>query len=118
MTEPESAAKTAKASHWGLQSLPIGSPESRAKARALMNARDEIAWDLEPEFPTNVAEIIRAARERHADYERRGEPLPKRDYSQIPIPPGKENTPRGLLVAKVNGCRTRAAAYEAKKAAL
>lgn len=93
---------TATASEWSVNDHPIGSIESRAAARALMVAREESSWDEEPEFPTNFAQIIRDVRIATQT---------PRDYTQIPIPPGKENTLRGKLVATLNGIRRRAKAH-------
>lgn len=99
----------------GLGSLPIGSPHSRAAARALVAARQaseaESEWDKEPDC-TGLAECVADARQRAAH----GRVLPH-DCSPIQIPPGKENTLRGRLAARINEARARVASFEAEREA-
>ncbi len=99
----EGHALPATAAQAGLGALPIGSFQSRAAARALANARGESSWDEEARPPKDLANLIHLARNRHAQAER--------DLSPLPIPSGKENTPRGRLRARINACRARASAH-------
>ena len=64
-------------------------------------------WDKPLGPPEGVAECINAARERLL----RGE-TPKPDWSPIHIPPGKEDTVRGRLAARINAARARMARFE------
>jgi hypothetical protein len=99
----------------GLGSLPIGSAQSRAAARALMTARKhseaEEQWDKESDV-TGLAEAICTARERAE----RGESL-RDDWSPIYIPPGKENTVRGRLAVRINAARARMANFQDERTA-
>ena len=94
----------ATASSVGVGHLRLGSEYSRAAVRALLSARQEREledyWDGELDC-SGLAESIKSARER-AD---RGE-APKA-WEPIIIPPGKENTPRGQLAARVKAARAR-----------
>lgn len=91
----------------GLGCFPLRSPQSRAAARALVAARQaseaESEWDKEPDC-TGLAECVADARQRAAH----GGVLPH-DCSPIQIPPGKENTVRGRLAARMNAARARVA---------
>ena len=69
-------------------------------------------WDKPLGPPEGVAECINAARERLL----RGE-TPKPDWSPIHIPPGKEDTVRGRLIARINEARARMARHEAEEKA-
>jgi hypothetical protein len=96
----------ATATERGLGNFLLGSPRSRAAARSLAIARQESQaeddWDNEPDL-TELAERLSAARKRMRESLDRGEVL-ERDYSNwtpIYIPPGKENTVRGRLVARL-----------------
>ena len=95
--------------------FPLRSPQSRAAARALVAARREIEaegeWDTDFD-PTGLAETIAAARQRAAH-----EQAHEVDWSPIPIPPGKENTVRGRLAARINEARARVARFEAERKA-
>lgn len=99
----------------GLGCFPLRSPQSRAAARALVAARQESEagdeWD-KPLDCTGIAETLEAARQRVE----RGQAF-ERDLKPIPIPPGKENTVRGRLAARLNAARTRVAVFEAEKEA-
>lgn len=92
----------------GVGCFPLLSPQSRAAARALMAARREREaeehWD-KPLDCTGLAEAFEAARERAE----RGEALEPR--TPICIPPGKENTARGRLAARINEARARVARF-------
>ena len=92
----------------------LGSPLSKAAARALATARRqsemEDDWD-KPLDCTGLAERIAAARERSRQREERGEALER--WTPIYIPPGKENTVRGRLAARINAARARVRQYEA-----
>ena len=93
-------------------SFPIGSPQSRAAARSLVSARKESEaeeeWDKEFD-PTGLAECLAAARQ-HREHEA----APRTDWSPIHIPPGKEDTVRGRLAARINEARARMARFEAE----
>ena len=99
----------------GLGTLPVGSALSRAAARALAAARRESEaeddWD-KPLDCTGLAERMAAARERSRQGEERGEALER--WTPIYIPPGKENTVRGRLAARINAARARVRQYEAE----
>jgi len=99
----------------GLGDLPLGSPQSRAAARAVMIARQESAaedgWD-KPLDCTGLSERMNAARERSRQREERGEALGQ--WTPLHIPPGKENTIRGRLAARINDARARMRQYEAR----
>lgn len=93
--------------------FPLGSAKSRAAARAMLVAQKaseaEEDWDKE-EFDTiGVAEILTAVQQR---MERGEEPKP--DWSPLPIPPGKEDTVRGRLRARINDAHARMARHEAE----
>ena len=75
-------------------------------AREASEAEEE--WDKEFDL-TGLAERIAAARERG---EHRAAPIA--DRSAIYIPPGKENTVRGRLVARLNAANARMARFEAQ----
>ena len=98
----------------GVQMLPVkpgcsrlGSRQSRAAARALVMAKRqsdaETKWDKEPDL-TGLAERLQAARLKQ---EHQGAKNVAR--SPILIPPGKENTVRGRLAARINAARARMA---------
>ena len=93
----------------------LGSGQSRAAARALAVARHENEaenyWDRELDC-SGLAERIYAARLR-CEVRGDGEETPER-RTPIHIPPGKENTPRGRLVARINAARERMRQYEAR----
>ena len=93
--------------------FPLRSPQSRAAARALVAARQkseaEDDWDR-PLDCTGIAEALEAARQR---VERGEAPEP---WTPIYIPPGKENTVRGRLAARINAARARVARFEAEEA--
>lgn len=82
----------------------LGSALSRAAARALVTARleseAEHTWDREIDC-TGLAERIRAVR-RLAE-----QGQTERNWLPIQIPPGKENTVRGRLAARINRARAR-----------
>lgn len=92
--------------------FPVGSAQSRAAARSLVNARKESEaeeeWDKEFDL-TGLAECLAAARQRGEH-----EAAPRTDWSPIHIPPGKEDTVRGLLAARINEARARMARFEAE----
>ena len=95
----------------GLGCFPLRSPQSRAAARALVAARQESEAEGEWAKPldcTGIAEALEAARERAEALE---------PWTPICIPPGKENTVRGLLAARVNAARARVARFEAEREA-
>jgi hypothetical protein len=73
-----------------------------------MESEAETSWDKEIDA-TGLAERIRAARE---FAEQDG---PKKGPPPICIPPGKENTVRGKLAARINEARARMARYEADR---
>ena len=93
--------------------FPLGSPQSRAAARSLVNARKESEaeeeWDKEFD-PTGLAERLAAARQRGEH-----EAAPRTDWSPIHIPPGKEDTVRGRPAARINAARARMARFEAEE---
>jgi len=99
----------------GLGCFPLRSPQSRAAARALVAARQENEagddWD-KPLDCTGIAETLEAARERSRQ---RGEAL--EPWTPICILPGKENTARGRLAARMNAARARVARLEAEREA-
>ena len=101
---------TATAASKGLGCFPVGSAASRAVARALAKARQESEaedlWD-QPLDCSGLAEGIRAVRERA---ERSGD---LQQWTPLHIPPGKENTVRGRLAARLNAARARVRQYEA-----
>lgn len=101
----------ATASSKGLGHFRLGSAQSRAAARALAATRSEIQtedeWDKELD-PSGLADSIRAARERIE----RGET--PRQWEPLNIPPGKENTVRGRLAARINAARERIRNLEAR----
>ncbi|MGC1297593.1 MAG: hypothetical protein WA869_21385, partial [Alloacidobacterium sp.] len=98
----------------GLGYLPLGSAQSRAAARALLTAQQESdaedGWD-KPLDCTGLAERMEAARERSRQCEERGEAL--KQWALIYVLPGKENTVRGRLAARINAARARVRQYEA-----
>lgn len=106
----------ATAASKGLGYLPMGSASSRAAARALATARQESEveddWD-KPLDCTGLAERMNAARERASQREESREGL-EEQWTPINIPPGKENTTRGRLAARINAARTRMRQYEAR----
>lgn len=69
-----------------------------------------LGWDKELDC-TGLAERLNAARERMRQREERGEAL--EHWTPIYIPPGKENTFRGRLAARINAGRARVRQYEA-----
>jgi len=99
----------ATASSVGVGYLRLGSEQSRAAARALVTARRGREagdnWDS-PLDCSGLAEALRAACERTE----RGEPL--EEWKPILVPPGKENTVRGQLAARMNAARARMRQYE------
>lgn len=106
-----SAPLSATATSKGLGYFRLGSEQSRAAARSLLNARQtseaEEPWDDELDC-TGLAESLRAARQRRE----RGELLGY--HKPIYIPPGKENTVRGQLAARINAARARMRQHEAR----
>jgi hypothetical protein len=84
----------------GLGGLPLGSPQSRAAARALLTSRQETEaedddWDREPDWSKiDIAGELAAARARNHARWQRGEDaeVSPQVWVPIPIPPGKENT--------------------------
>jgi hypothetical protein len=93
----------------------LGSPLSKAAARALATARRESEAEEEWDKPldcTGLAERMAAARERSRQGEERGEALER--WTPIYIPPGKENTVRGRLAARLNAAKARVRQYEAE----
>jgi hypothetical protein len=76
---------------------------------AKLESDAEKDWDREL-GTTGLAERLGGARELA---EQNGGPS-ERDWSPIYIPPGKENTVRGRLVARINAARARMARYEAE----
>jgi hypothetical protein len=76
-----------------------------------MTARQKSAaegyWDKELDC-IGLAESLKAARQRGE----RGEALEHQE--PIYIPPGKENTVRGQLAARMNAARARVRQYEAR----
>jgi hypothetical protein len=110
----ERPSVTATASGKGLGTLSLGSLQSRAAARSLATARQESevedAWD-KPLDCTGLAERIEAARERSREREEHGEAL--KQWTPIYIPPGKENTVRGRLTARIHAARARVRQNEA-----
>jgi len=68
-------------------------------------------WD-KPLDCTGFAERMETAREGSRQREERGEPL--EEWTPIYIPPGKENTVRGRLAARINAARARVRQYEAR----
>ena len=105
---------TATAAGRSLGCFPLRSPQSRAAARALVVTRQESEaeddWD-KPLDCTGIAETLEAARQR---VERGEAPEP---WMPICIPPGKENTVRGRLAARMNEARARVARFEAEREA-
>ena len=101
----------ATASSVGLGYLRLGSEHSRAAVRALLVARQESEaetyWDGGLDC-SGLADRLKAARERAE----RGEA--REEWEPIIIPPGKENTPRGQLAARINTARARMRQYEAR----
>ena len=101
----------ATASSVGVGYLRLGSKHSRAVVRALLSARQnrelEDYWDGELDCG-GLADSMKAARERAE----RGE-APK-EWEPIIIPPGKENTPRGQLAARMNAARARVMQHETR----
>jgi hypothetical protein len=105
----------ATAREWGIDRHAIGSLASRAAARALASAREELAWDAEPSSgPVEVAKLIRSIRLRHLEAEARGEKI-KPNLTPIFIPPDKVNTRRGKFLARINAGRARVAALYAER---
>jgi hypothetical protein len=95
--------------------FPLGSAQSRAAARAILGARKaseaEEEWDKEFDL-TGLAERLAAARQCN---EHRA--VPWADMPPIHIPPGKENTLRGRLAARLNAANARMARFEAEEKA-
>ena len=93
-----------------LADYPLASAQSRAAARAVVAARQEREaednWD-KPLDRTGLAEALKAARERSHQREERAEAL--EPWTPVCIPPGKENTARGRLAARINEARARVA---------
>jgi hypothetical protein len=93
--------------------FPLGSTQSRAAARSLVNARKESEaeeeWDKEFDL-TGLAEHLAAVRQRGEQ-----EGTPAADWSPIHIPPGKENTVRGRLAARINAAHERLVRFEAEE---
>jgi len=88
--------------------------KSRAAASALVIARQESEAEDDRDKPldcTGLAERINAAGERSREREERGEALEQ--WTPIYIPPGKENTVRGRLAARINAATARLRQYEA-----
>jgi hypothetical protein len=116
------ALQSATAMDCRLGDHTVGSPHSRAAARALVDARkesegripQEINWDEIPMSSEGIAAALAAARKRIEEAEARGERL-ERDWSPIHIPLGKENTVRGRYYARINAARVRVAAHEAEE---
>ena len=102
----------------GLGCFPLRSPQSRAAARALVAARQESEaeddWDSLPRPPANLAEILAEGRQQEPSRDAVEE---KTDWSQIPIPSGKENTVRGLWYARINAARAKMARFDAERMA-
>jgi hypothetical protein len=71
----------------------------------------EKEWDKDFDL-TGLAEHLAAARQRGEQ-----EGTPAADWSPIHIPPGKENTVRGRLAARINEARARVARFEAEREA-
>jgi hypothetical protein len=94
----------------------LGSSQSRAAARSLATARQESeaedGWDNELDC-TGLAERLRAARKRMLQSVESGESL-EEQWAPIYILPGKENTVRGRLAARLNAARARMRQYEAR----
>ena len=111
----ESPLVPATASSKGLGYLRVGSVQSRAAARALVAARQESEaeeeWDREMDC-SGLAERFRIARERAE-----GGEAPERNWAPICIPPGKENTVRGRLAARINESRVRVARFDIERKA-
>ena len=101
----------ATAANTGLGYFQLGSEQSRAAARALAAERQrneaEVHWDNGFDC-TGLAERFEAARMRVE----RGEA--SEHWEPIYIPPGKENTVRGRLAARMNAARERMRQYEAR----
>ena len=99
----------------GLGSLSIGSAQSRAAARSLLTARQECEaegeWERERDA-SGLAERLDAARRRSECGE-----VDTVDWSPIYIPPGKENTVRGRLAARLNSARARLASFDRERKA-
>ena len=102
---------TATASGKGLGSLPLGSPQSRAAARALANVRQEsesdpdaAKWDC-----SGLAETIAAARRRADEARAGGLPL-ERDSQPLP---GKPKP--GSLAERTTQARERLRRFEEEK---
>lgn len=95
--------------------FPLGSELSRAAARALAIARRESEaidyWERELKC-TRLAERFNSARQRSLRRAESGVTFERR--TPICIPPGKENTPRGRLTARINVARERIRQYEAR----
>ena len=79
-------------------------------ARQESEAEDE--WD-KPLDCTGLAERFEAARQRALQREESGESL-EEQWTPIYIPPGKENTVRGRLAARMNAAGARMRRYEAR----
>jgi hypothetical protein len=78
-------------------------------AREASEAEEE--WDKEFD-PTGLAECIAAARQRSEQGVARTP-----DWSPIHIPPGKEDTVRGRLAARINAANARLARFRAEEKA-
>jgi hypothetical protein len=102
---------TATAASKGLGSLPLCSALSRAAARALVASRREREAENESDRPLDVSGLA----ERLNTARKRCESEVSRDWTPIVIPPGKENTVRGRLAARMNAARARMAMVEAEQ---
>jgi hypothetical protein len=104
---------TATAAGKGLGDLPIGSAQSRAAARALLTARQGIEaegeWDKPFDAPIDLAERLDGTMKHHEQGE-----VSNAEWTPIHIPPGKEDTVRGRLAARINAAMARVASHEAK----
>ena len=100
----------ATASSNGLGDLPLGSIESRAAARLLLDARGkseaEEDWDKELDC-FGIAERLSEARNRSREPAEREEVLEQ--WTPILIPPGKEDTIKGRLATRLNAAKLRVA---------
>lgn len=77
---------------------------------------DPAWWDTPPNYDNiDIAGRLAKARAESNARRERGEPEPKRDWSNykpLVIPPGKENTVRGLLRARLNRAYERARSFD------
>ena len=99
-----------------LGAIPLGSALSRAAARVTLRAKlkkeAEDLWD-KPLDGQGLGDAMEAARKRAEEREARGLPAYE-DRGPIVIPPGKENTERGRLAARMNEARERMRRDEAR----